>query len=282
MKSIFRMVVIGFIILVFMSAGNLTQIGQVEAASDWTATFFPSTDLSGSGTVVNGITSIGFDWGANPPVVNGNPVAGITGRPYSVRFTSTQNLTPGKYVSIIMSSDGARMFINGTNVYDNFVLHGTQVDYFLYDITSNSVSATIEYFASGAGATIHFSGFYLLSEAPPEVLAILNASKPTFTDGRRNPNASASAIIYCSEKDIEIYGVHSNSEGYLAFRVTHDELEKAKNLNANQSKNVQIKSIDGEYGIISLWLLSSGKLQLHAAGLPPETYKFYDFIFDGC
>jgi hypothetical protein len=283
MKSFVRLLIINLVILLFTGIGSgLANIGRLEPQSEWTATFFPNKDLIGPGTVVTGIKRINFAWGANPPVVNGNPVAGITGRPYSVRFTSIQNLTPGEYVSILTSMDGARMFIDGTKVYDHFTYHGPSTNIAIYTITSNSVNVTIEYFASGGAALIHLSGFYLRSEAPPEILALLNAPRPAFTDNRRNADASASAIVYCSEKDVHIYGVNKNSEGYLAFTFTADELEEAKNLVTHQSQNIQLKSIKGDFGSISLWLLTSGQLQLHAAGLPPESYKFYDFIFEPC
>lgn len=286
MKTLLKTVVFGFTCLILFGhiTVNRSLAGTLIEEADWTATFFPSADLSGVGIVVPAIDRINFEWGAGIPVVNGNAVPGIFGRPYSVRFTSTQYLPPGEYTSVITSFDGVRMFVNGEKLIDNFTLHSRTVDYTNYTVTSTPVRVVIEYFVSGPDATIICSCFYRSSELPPEIAAMITAAKnrPAFTDDRRNPDTSASAIVYCSGQDIHVYGVNNDSQGYLAFTLTKAELDEILTKWDARDGNVQLKSVDGTFGPISLWLLSSGQLQLHAAGLAPETYKSYDFIFEGC
>ncbi len=131
-----------------------------DFGTNWQATFFNSTDLSGSPTAtLTGINGVNFTWGTSAPVVNGAAVPGIGVDNFSVRFTSTQNLTPGVYNFVVASDDGVRVFINGALVLDKFTPRSLTTDSFTANVTSTPVNFTIEYFEGLDQAVIQFQWF---------------------------------------------------------------------------------------------------------------------------
>lgn len=98
-------------------------------------------------------------------------------------------------------------------------------------------------------------------------------------DHRLNGQAGASATVYCQEDgSIYVYGINELGRGFFSFRVSRDTIDEV----GIPATNTMLDSGPGTWGDISLWRLTSGEYQVHAPGLPPETAKPYDFVFDGC
>jgi hypothetical protein len=98
-------------------------------------------------------------------------------------------------------------------------------------------------------------------------------------DQRLNAQAGASATVYCQENgSIYVYGINELGRGFFSFQVSRDRVEEV----GIPATNTMLASGLGTWGDISLWRLTSGEFQLHAPGLPPETAKPYDFVFEGC
>jgi uncharacterized protein YraI len=132
---------------------------QADYGFNWTATFFPTKNPSGTGTTVTLPNGINFQWGLGPPNVNGVNVLGSQADGFSVRFTSIQNIAPGVYNFVAVSDDGIRVNINGVTVLDKFVPRVSTTDTFTYTVTTNPVNITVEYFDEVADATVQFQWF---------------------------------------------------------------------------------------------------------------------------
>jgi hypothetical protein len=116
--------------------------------------------------------------------------------------------------------------------------------------------------------------------APVEDTTSGSAPEPFHAaDARLNDQPWASAAIYCTDDGIQVLGIDAQGNGYLAFTVSQSRIER---LGVSPTANIRLGAAAGDFGDISLWRLSSGAFQLHAPGLPPETSKPYDFIFQGC
>jgi hypothetical protein len=98
-------------------------------------------------------------------------------------------------------------------------------------------------------------------------------------DARLNDQPWASAAVYCTDDGIQVLGVDAQGNGYLAFTVSQRRIDR---LGVSPNANIRLGASKGDFGEISLWRLSNGEFQLHAPGLPPETDKPYDFVFQGC
>ncbi len=146
---------------------------QADYGTNWQGTFFPSADLSGTGTQIAGINGLNFNWGAGKPNVNGDvPIANCPNSPsctdnFSARFTSSQNLTPGQYNFVVSSDDGVRLYINGALVLDKFIGRVLTTDTISVSITTTPVNLTVEYMDLVDQAILQVQWFLVSSGATP-------------------------------------------------------------------------------------------------------------------
>ncbi len=141
---------------------------QADFGSNWSAVFFPSTDFSGTGVTVAGISAINFNWGAGAPIVNSVAVPGIGVDNFSARFTSTQNLAPGIYQFVTQSDDGVRVTVNGSPIINNMTPHAVTTDSATVSITSTPVNITVEYFEGIDQAVIQVQWFLQSANTTPQ------------------------------------------------------------------------------------------------------------------
>lgn len=142
--------------LILMLALVPSLIVQADYGFNWSATFFNDTNLTTPVTTIANINGINFNWAGGGPVVNGAPVPGIGTDNFSVRFSSTQNITPGLYTFTAASDDGIRVFINGALVLDKFIARPVTTDAFSYTVTASTVNMTVEYFEGIDQAQVQF------------------------------------------------------------------------------------------------------------------------------
>jgi len=132
------------------------QIGGEEPAvapptgSGLSGLYFANRTLSGAGVLVR-TENVDFNWG------NGAPANGVPADNFSVRWTG-QVLAPssGSYRLQTSSDDGVRVWLNGTQIINNWTDHGTTLD------TSNAISLVagqrydirVEYYERGGGAVM--------------------------------------------------------------------------------------------------------------------------------
>lgn len=138
--------IFGLIVLVavFGLAFSLTQ--AQDFGINWSGTFFPSTNLTGTGIPVSGINGLNFNWGTGVPVVNGVPVPSMTADNFSARFTSVQTFSAGTYTFTVSSDDGVRVYVDGLVVLDRFIARPLATDTFSQVMTAGPHTLTVEYF----------------------------------------------------------------------------------------------------------------------------------------
>jgi hypothetical protein len=151
---------------------------QADFGTNWIATMFPNTTLSGAGVTVTGVNAIYFDWDGGPITINSTGLTDCPNSPtctdnFSVRFTSTQNFSAGDYHFIVASDDGIRIYIDGAMVLDVFVPRGRTYDFFNYEMTAGLHNIVVEYFEATGLAMVQVQWF------PSNITATLTPSAPT-------------------------------------------------------------------------------------------------------
>ena len=86
--------------------------------SEFLATYWNNTTLSGDAALVRCESAVDYDWG------NGSPADEVGSDGFSVRWTSTQTLAAGGYHFETLSDDGIRLYVDGNLVIDNWTDHG--------------------------------------------------------------------------------------------------------------------------------------------------------------
>jgi len=155
-------IALSFIILLLVLLPGL--IAQADFGTNWSATLFPSKDLTGAGVSVSGVSAINFNWGTNPPNINGATVINCPSSPtcadnFSIRFTSVQTFAAGTYQFVASSDDGIRVIIDGATVLNNFVGRALTTDTFNQTLTAGAHNITVEYFEGIDQAIVQFQWF---------------------------------------------------------------------------------------------------------------------------
>ncbi|MEQ8672139.1 MAG: hypothetical protein RLP44_21045 [Aggregatilineales bacterium] len=104
---------------------------------------------------------------------------------------------------------------------------------------------------------------------------------PVFEDGRCNPEPWASAVLYRTDAGFEMFGIFDDvdSEGYSLFEVAQEAIDAYGDVQDAVLLG-QATSVYG--GLVELWLLPMGELQIHAAALPSHAHDWYDYVFSEC
>lgn len=134
---------------------------QAEFGTNWTGQFFNSTDLTGPiVAIANYPTGLNFTWPGKPSDGTGVELSAVNADNFSARFTSVQTFQQGTYTFSIFMDDGARMFIDGVLVKDNFnppAAGTTQT--FTRDMTAGQHTLVVEFVEIGGSAIIQVQWF---------------------------------------------------------------------------------------------------------------------------
>ncbi len=111
-----------------------------ELGTNWTASYYASTDLSGPVVYTETLPAgINVNWGSGSP----NPAVPVDN--FSARFTSVQLFTAGTFEFVVSSDDGVRVLIDGVLVLDRFIGRILTTDRFQQTLTAGTHSLTVEY-----------------------------------------------------------------------------------------------------------------------------------------
>lgn len=90
------------------------NVVRVENYPEWRTEYFDNIDLAGAPAVVRNEQSIDYDWGALSPVV------GVPADNFSARWTRRVSLPAGTYDFALTVTGGARMWLNGQLLIDDW------------------------------------------------------------------------------------------------------------------------------------------------------------------
>ena len=115
----------------------------------WYAQFYNNKELQGDPVVTRHDSHIGFEWGAD------SPAPGVWSDRFSVRWTTTMHLKTDHYRFCAMSDDGARIWVGGTLVLDEW--HGNNGVAYCgeYWASTGNYEVKVEYYDDGGEALIY-------------------------------------------------------------------------------------------------------------------------------
>lgn len=144
---------IALLFMILLLALQPGLVVQADFGTNWSATMFPSTDLSGAGVSASGVSAINFNWGTGSPNINGLTITNCPSSPtctdnFSVRFTSSQTFSAGNYQFVVAADDTVRVQIDGGIVLDKFNPTSGRpltTDTFNVNLTAGIHNITVEY-----------------------------------------------------------------------------------------------------------------------------------------
>jgi hypothetical protein len=155
--------VTSLLIGVFASTvSNAQQFG-----TGWTGSYYNDPNFTGSPVITRADSQINFNFGTS------SPVAGfVNADNFSIRWTSTQNLTAGTYRFTAVADDGIRVTVNGQVIIDKLVSTGTLQ------------TATADVVLPGGNTTFQVDYVELVNNAAVQFYwDVAGASGPTQTAG---------------------------------------------------------------------------------------------------
>lgn len=195
-----RTIAISGLFVVLLLTGLVLNLGTTRAqefGTNWSGTFFNSTNLTGTGVPVTGITGLNFNWGTDVPKINNIAVPGIGIDNFSARFTSSQNFNAGNYTFTVASDDGVRMYIDNNLVLDKFIGRVLTTDTFTYPMTAGAHFLTVEYFEGVDKAILQvqwgFGGGTLVTAGPSPTPGPTSTPAPTSLPSI--PSGAISAVV---------------------------------------------------------------------------------------
>jgi beta-glucosidase len=133
--------------------------------------YFPNPTLTGEPTLTRVDDQVAFDFGV------GGPAPGLPVDQFSARWTGTLTApATGTYVMATNSDDGSRVFIDGTQVVDNWGNHGPRTVTAEVPLTAGPHDLRVEYYENGGGASVSF-GWILPGAKEAALQAAVDAAR---------------------------------------------------------------------------------------------------------
>jgi LysM repeat protein len=127
----------------------------------WHGEYWNNLDQSGAPSLTRNDVSVNFNWGY------GTPNAGvIVADNFSARWTRTINFAPGKYRFVLTADDGARLWINGGAVIDQYAYAGQNTWTWEGDL-NGPTSVRVDYVERGGLARVSLSYGMIGNGMPP-------------------------------------------------------------------------------------------------------------------
>jgi uncharacterized protein YraI len=161
MRNVLRFA-LPMLVLFFLGIGLNFQPMEVQAqasfGSNWLASYFPNTALSGNPSITQIESQINFLFSTGkPPATSFLPT--FPSDNFSIRFQSLVNFpTSGIYRFTALADDGVRVKIDGTTIIDNFTQTGTSTARTAdVNVTAGNRDIVVEYVEFTGNAVIQFS-----------------------------------------------------------------------------------------------------------------------------
>lgn len=115
--------------------------------NQWRGEYFNNTSLSGTPALVRDDPNIDFNWGVGSPAWN---VVGAD--QFSVRWTKTMDLEPGRYRWTATADDGVRLWVNGRLLIDKWQDQAATPYTADIDLPGGPTDVRMEYYENVGGA----------------------------------------------------------------------------------------------------------------------------------
>ncbi|MEZ4869106.1 MAG: PA14 domain-containing protein [Caldilineaceae bacterium] len=136
-----------------LSSSTPTQAaGRSANRGNWRGEYFDNVNLSGPPLIERTDPAIDFDWGSGSPAPN---ELGVDR--FSIRWTGTLTLTPGRYRFTMTVDDGGRLRINGETVIDKFIVQSAHEYSAEVNLPSGRATVVMEYFEDTGQAVARLS-----------------------------------------------------------------------------------------------------------------------------
>ncbi|MEZ4732765.1 MAG: PA14 domain-containing protein [Caldilineaceae bacterium] len=107
----------------------------------WRGEYYDNVTLDGAPAFVRNDEQLNFDWGA------GSPAPSQLGNDrFSIRWTRTLSLAPGRYEFTATADDGVRLWVDGQLVLNQWTVQSAQPASALVDVTGGATPVRMEYF----------------------------------------------------------------------------------------------------------------------------------------
>ncbi len=222
------------------------SVSRLDDYPDWRADYFDTLDLSGLPVVSRNEKSINHVWGETPPV------PGLSGNGYSVRWEQRQFLPAGDYRYDIDVSGGARLWVDGEMLIDDWT-----------EVSERSLSATsqftsdgyhdirVEYIYVRGNALIRFD--WERDEAPAPPSAVINGPSRsevnvavTFDGSQSTASGGGELVAYAWDLgDGEMASGPTVTHTYLAAGIYNVNLSVTDSRGQIGRSTLQISVVDG-------------------------------------
>lgn len=146
----------------------------------WRGEYFNNRNLSGLPALVRDDANVNFNWGG------GSPATGISADDFSVRWTRSLYLNPGRYRFTVTADDGVRLWINGQQIINGWFDHPSQTFTGDIDLPGGTFPVQVEYYEHGGGARIELSWTVLSAPPAPTPAPPANVATATVVSYRLN------------------------------------------------------------------------------------------------
>jgi hypothetical protein len=118
---------------------------------NWRAEYFNNVTLSGSPSLTRYDAAVNFNWGT------GSPGGGVAADRFSARWTRTVNLAADRYRFSVTVDDGARLWVNGQNIINEWRDQPATTYNGEIDLPGGPTTIELEYYENGGHAVAALS-----------------------------------------------------------------------------------------------------------------------------
>lgn len=122
----------------------------ISSYPDWRGEYYNNQDLAGNPVMIRNDSQINFDWGT------GAPAPGMGQDHFSVRWRRILYFQPGQYIVHLRVDDGARLWIGGNKLIDQWQLGADRTFSAPVTLGGGSYEIVLEYFENDGQALVHF------------------------------------------------------------------------------------------------------------------------------
>ncbi len=143
----------------------------INSYPDWRGEYYNNRDLAGNPVMIRNDGQINFDWGT------GAPALGMSQDHFSVRWRRFFSFAPGQYVVHLRVDDGARLWIGGNKLIDQWQLGADRTFSAPIALGGGSYEIVLEYFENDGQALVRL--WWELAQPPTPTWTPTRTSLPS-------------------------------------------------------------------------------------------------------